>query len=184
MNYNSDDYELVKDFLSGNQQAFNNLARKYQEKIYWHARRIVGDHDDAHDVVQQVLLVMYNKLSSFNFSSLLYTWIFKITYTRSLNQLKKRKLKRIVTFNFSDDIENIGYENVIDNLENKEEIVRMEKILNKLPLKQREVFVMRNFDELAYEEISKITGRSIGTLKTNYFHAFKKIKELMDNNED
>ena len=184
MNFNSDDYELVREFLSGNQQAFNNLARKYQEKIYWHARRILGDHDDAHDVVQQVLLVMYYKLSTFNFSSSLYTWIFKVTYTRSLNQLKKRKLKRIVTFNFSDDIENIGYENVIDNLENKEEIVRMERILNRLPLKQREVFVMRNFDELTYEEISKITGKSIGTLKANYFHAFKKIKEMMDKNED
>ena len=89
MNFKSDDYELVRDFLSGNQQAFNNLARKYQEKIYWHARRILGDHDDAHEIVQQVLLVMYNKLNTFNFSSSLYTWIFKITYTRCLNQLKK-----------------------------------------------------------------------------------------------
>ena len=184
MNFNSDDYELVKEFLSGSQQAFNNLARKYQEKIYWHARRILGDHDDAHDVVQQVLLVMYNKLDKFNFSSSLYTWIFKITYTRSLNHLKRRKLKRAVTFNFSNDIENTGYENVIDNLENKEEIIRMERIINKLPLKQREVFIMRNFDELSYEEISKITGKSVGTLKANYFHAFKKIKELMDKNAD
>ena len=184
MIFNSDDYELVKDFLAGNQQAFNNLARKYQEKIYWHARRILCDHDDALDVVQQVLLVMYNKLSTFNFSSSLYTWIFKITYTRSLNQLKRRKLKKVVTFNFSDNIENIGYENVIENLENKEELVQMERILNKLPLKQREVFVMRNFDELSYEEISKITGKSIGALKANYFHAFKKIKELINKNAD
>ena len=68
MNLRSDDYELVREFLSGNQQAFNTIARKYQEKIYWHARRMLGDHDDAHEIVQQVLLVMYNKLSSFNFS--------------------------------------------------------------------------------------------------------------------
>ena len=184
MNFKTDDYELVKDFLSGDQQAFNNLARKYQEKIYWHARRILGDHDDAHDVVQQVLLVMYNKLNTFNYSSSLYTWIFKITYTRSLNQLKKKKLKRIITFNFSDDIENPGYENIVDNLENKEELIRMQKMLNKLPLKQREVFILRNFDELSYEEISTITGKSIGALKANYFHAFKKIKELMGKDEN
>jgi len=183
MNFNSDDYELVKDFLSGNQQAFNDLARKYQEKIYWHARRIVGDHDDANDIVQQVLLVIYNKLNTFNFSSSLYTWIFKITYTRSLNQLKRKKLK-IVTLNFSDDIENIKYENVLENLENKEELIQMERILNKLPLKQKEVFIMRNFDELSYEEISKITDKSVGALKANYFHAFKKIKELMEKNAD
>ena len=184
MNFNSDDYELVKDFLSGNQQAFNDLARKYQEKIYWHARRIVGDHDDANDIVQQVLLVIYNKLNTFNFSSSLYTWIFKITYTRSLNQLKRKKLKKIVTLNFSDDIENIKYENVLENLENKEELIQMERILNKLPLKQKEVFIMRNFDELSYEEISKITDKSVGALKANYFHAFKKIKELMEKNAD
>jgi len=184
MNFKNDDYELVQDFLSGDQQAFNNLARKYQEKIYWHARRILGDHDDAHDVVQQVLLVMYNKLNTFNYSSSLYTWIFKITYTRSLNQLKKRKLKRIITFNFSDDIENPGYENIVDNLENKEELIRMQKMLNKLPLKQREVFILRNFDELSYDEISSITGKSVGALKANYFHAFKKIKELMGKDEN
>jgi RNA polymerase sigma-70 factor (ECF subfamily) len=184
MNFKNDDYELVQNFLSGDQQAFNNLARKYQEKIYWHARRILGDHDDAHDVVQQVLLVMYNKLNTFNYSSSLYTWIFKITYTRSLNQLKKKKLKRIITFNFSDDIENPGYENIVDNLENKEELVRLQKMLNKLPLKQREVFILRNFDELSYEEISTITGKSIGALKANYFHAFKKIKELMGKDEN
>ncbi|MCW8823087.1 MAG: RNA polymerase sigma factor [Ignavibacteriaceae bacterium] len=184
MNFKNDDYELVQDFLSGDQQAFNNLARKYQEKIYWHARRILGDHDDAHDVVQQVLLVMYNKLNTFNYSSSLYTWIFKITYTRSLNQLKKRKLKRIITLNFSDDIENPGYENIVDNLENKEELIRMQKMLNKLPLKQREVFILRNFDELSYDEISSITGKSVGALKANYFHAFKKIKELIGKDEN
>ncbi|MCW8813554.1 MAG: RNA polymerase sigma factor, partial [Chlorobium sp.] len=140
--------------------------------------------DDAHDVVQQVLLVMYNKLNTFNYSSSLYTWIFKITYTRSLNQLKKRKLKRIITFNFSDDIENPGYENIVDNLENKEELIRMQKMLNKLPLKQREVFILRNFDELSYDEISSITGKSVGALKANYFHAFKKIKELIGKDEN
>jgi RNA polymerase sigma-70 factor (ECF subfamily) len=184
MNFKSDDYELVKDFLSGNQQAFNKLARKYQEKIYWHARRIIGDHDDAHEIVQQVLLVMYSKLHSFNFSSSLYTWIFKITYTRSLNQLKKNKLKKFIKFDFNEEFEDVGYENVFKNLESKEEFSRMEKLLKKLPLKQREVFVMRNFDDFSYEEISNITGKSVGALKANYFHAFKKLKELIDKNEN
>ena len=183
MNFKSDDYELVRDFLSGNQQAFNNLARKYQEKIYWHARRMLGDHDDAHDVVQQVLLVMYNKLNTFNFSSSLYTWIYRITYTRSLNQLKKNKLKRLLTFNFNEDFENHGYENVIEDLESRERFLTMEKLLSNLPTKQREVFIMRNFDELSFEEISNITGKSVGALKANYFHALKKMKEFMEKNE-
>jgi RNA polymerase sigma-70 factor (ECF subfamily) len=183
MNVKTDDYALIQDFLSGNEQSFNLLARKYQEKIYWHARRMLGDHDDAHEIVQQVLLVMFNKLDTFNFSSALYTWIYKITATRSLNLLKKRKLKRIFNFSSAGDIENKGYENIIEGIEARERFKKMEKLLMNLPVKQREVFVMRNFDDLSYEEIAAITEKSVGALKANYFHAFRKIKELMEKDE-
>jgi RNA polymerase sigma-70 factor (ECF subfamily) len=179
MNLNTDDYELIREFLSGDQQAFNILVRKYQDKIYWHARRMLGDHDDAHEIVQQVLLVIYNKLNTFNFSSSLYTWIYKITSTRSLNLIKKKKLKRIFTFSSDDSVENYGYENIIEDMESKEKFLQMEKNLQQLPVKQREVFILRNFNDLSYEEISGMTGKSIGALKANYFHAFKKMKELM-----
>ena len=122
MNVKTDDYELIQDFLSGNKQSFNLLARKYQEKIYWHARRMLGDHDDAHDIVQEVLLVMHSKLNTFNFSSALYTWIYKITATRSLNVLKKQKLKRIIYFGSDKNVENKGYENIIEGMEARERI--------------------------------------------------------------
>ena len=184
MNVKTDDYELIQGFLSGNEQSFNVLARKYQERIYWHARRMLSDHDDAHEIVQQVLLVMHSKLNTFNFSSALYTWIYKITATRSLNLLKKNKLKRIFTFSSDEIVENFGYENIIEDIEARERFIRMEKILSNLPVKQRQVFVMRNYDNLSYEEISDVTGKSIGTLKANYFHAFRKMKELMEKNDD
>ena len=184
MNVKTDDYELIQGFLSGNEQSFNILARKYQERIYWHARRMLGDHDDAHEIVQQVLLVMHNKLNTFNFSSALYTWIYKITTTRSLNLIKKKKLKTLFIFSADESVENYGYENVIEDLETKESFVKMEMLLNSLPIKQRQVFVMRNFDDLSFEEISNVTGKSIGTLKANYFHAFRKMKELMEKNDD
>ena len=183
MNVKTDDYELVRDFLSGNEQSFNILARKYQERIYWHARRMLGDHDDAHDIVQQVLLVMHSKLNTFNFSSGLYTWIYKITATRSLNLIKKKKLTRLFTFSSDEIVENSGYENIIEDIESKERFLKMEKHLNSLPVKQRQVFVMRNYDDFSYEEISNMTGKSIGTLKANYFHAFRKMKELMEKND-
>jgi RNA polymerase sigma-70 factor (ECF subfamily) len=183
MNLPSDDYELVREYLSGNQHAFNTIARKYQERIYWHARRMVGDHDDAQEVVQQVLIVMSDKLNTFSFSSSLYTWIFRITHTRSLNLLKKRNIKRFLSIGQDEQLENEGYENIIEDLENREIFRNMEAALNKLPIKQREVFIMRNFDELSYDEISGITGKSVGALKANYFHAFKKIKEMMNKND-
>jgi RNA polymerase sigma-70 factor (ECF subfamily) len=175
-----DDFELIKDFLSGNEQSFNLLARKYQERIYWHARRMLGDHDDANEIVQQVLLVIYNKLNTFNFNSSLYTWIYTITSSRSLNFIKKRKLKSLVYFSSAEAAIKHGYENIIEGIEAREEFFKMEKLLMKLPVKQREVFVMRNFDDLSYADISKVTGKSVGALKANYFHAFKKIKELME----
>ena len=184
MNVKTDDYELIQDFLSGNEQSFNILARKYQERIYWHARRMLGDHDDAHEIVQQVLLVMHSKLNTFNFSSGLYTWIYKITSTRSLNLLKKNKLKRIFTFNSDENVEKIGYDNIVEDIESRERFLKMENILSNLPVKQRQVFIMRNYDDLSYEEISNITGKSIGALKANYFHAFRKMKELMEKNDD
>jgi len=183
MNVKTDDYELIKDFLSGNEQSFNLLARRYQEKIYWHARRMLGDHDYAHEIVQQVLLVMHKKLNTFNFSSSLYTWIYRITATRSLNLLKKNKLRRILSFGSDESIENYGYENIIEDIESKELFRKMEKLLMELPVKQREVFIMRNYDDLSYDEISSITGKSVGALKANYFHAFKKIKEQMIDND-
>jgi len=184
MNVKTDDHELVRDFLSGNEQSFNILARKYQERIYWHARRMLGDHDDAHEIVQQVLLVMHSKLNTFNFSSALYTWIYKITSTRSLNLIKKKKIKRMFIFSSDETIENYGYENIIEDIEARERFLKMELYLTGLPVKQRQVFVMRNYDDLSYEEISNITGKSVGALKANYFHAFRKIKELMENDEE
>ncbi|MCU0365244.1 MAG: RNA polymerase sigma factor [Ignavibacteriaceae bacterium] len=183
MNAKTDDHELVRDFLSGNEQSFNIIARKYQERIYWHARRMLGNHDDAHEIVQQVLLVMHGKLNTFNFSSALYTWIYKITATRSLNLIKKKKLKRIFTLSSDETADNYGYEYIIDGIEAKERFLTMEKQLNSLPDKQRQVFIMRNYDELSYEEISNITGKSIGALKANYFHAFRKLKEFMEKND-
>ena len=174
----NNDYELTKSFLNGDESAFNRLAVKYQEKIYWHARRMTGNHLDADEIVQEVLMVLYNKLKTFEFKSSLYTWIYTITNTRSINYLKKKKLRSFFSL---DDIINKKFEqkDVIDNLESKQKIEKIEKALQKIPVKQREVFIMRNFDELSYEEISQITGKNVGTLKANHFHALNKIKELV-----
>jgi RNA polymerase sigma-70 factor (ECF subfamily) len=179
---NPEDYELIKSFLNGDEKAFNLLATRYQSRIYWHARRMVGNHLDADEIVQEVFIVMYNKLSSFNFQSSLFTWIYRITSTRSLNLIKKNKLKKLF-FIDADSVDKRADDDIIINYEQKEKFRKMEKYLQLLPEKQREVFIFRNFDGLTYEEISAITGKSEGALKANYFHAFNKIKELMNKNE-
>lgn len=177
------DYEYVRQFIEGNENAFNMLVNKYQQKIYWHARRMLGNHMDADEVVQEVLLVMYNKLKDFNFKSSLYTWLFKITTNRSINQLNRRKLRR---FLFLDDSETEflrSDSDLTEELDNREKLRKLDKVLQDLPVKQREVFSLRNFDELSYEEIAEITGKSVGGLKANYFHALKKVTELMKNED-
>lgn len=174
----NNDFELTKSFLNGDESAFNRLAVKYQDKIYWHARRMTGNHLDADEIVQEVLIVLYNKLKTFGFKSSLYTWIYTITNTRSINYLKKKNLRSFFSL---DDISNSKFEqnDMIDDLESRQKVEKIEKALQKLPVKQREVFIMRNFDELSYEEIAQITGKNIGTLKANHFHALNKIKEIV-----
>jgi RNA polymerase sigma-70 factor (ECF subfamily) len=181
MTENNNDQELVKEFISGNESAFNRLANRYQQKIYGHARRMTGNHLDADEIVQQVLLVMYKKLKTFKFDSALYTWIYKITSTRSLNLIKRNKLRSFIPIDKFIEARETTKEDIISDIENKEKLGKIEKLLQSIPPKQREVFILRKFDELSYEEISGITGKSIGALKANYFHAFKKLKELMQN---
>lgn len=177
------DFELIEKFVSGDESAFNILARKYQKKIYWHARQMLGDHLDADEITQEVLIVMYNKLKTFGFKSSLYTWIYKIVTTRSLNQIKRKRLKRLISFDNTDEKNLSSSHDIIRDLANKEKLEKVNEALNTLPPKQRQVFVLRNFDQLSYEEISEITGKSVGGLKANYFHALKKIVELVDEKE-
>lgn len=180
----NDDFDLVKRFINGDESAFNRIIINYQKKIYWHARRMTNNHLDADDIVQEVLLVLYKKLKTFEFKSSLYTWIYKITATRSLNYIKKRNLRKF----FSTDEKEAQIikddKNIIENFEAKEKLNKINELLMKIPPKQREVFILRNYENLSYEEISKITGRSVGGLKSNYFHAMKKILEMMNENED
>jgi RNA polymerase sigma-70 factor (ECF subfamily) len=178
------DFEDVQAFISGNERAFNSIVQKYQQKIYWHARRMVGNHLDADEVTQEVLIVLYNKLKDFNFKSSLYTWIFRITTTRSINQINKNRFKKILSIDNSVEDNLKSDDNILSSLESKEKLKKLDEILQKLPVKQREVFLFRNVDELSYEEISKITGKSVGGLKANYFHALKKVLELMDKDEN
>ncbi len=184
MQSNTEDFELVKKFIDGDQSAFNKIVGKYQQKIYWVARRMTGNHLDADDVVQEVLLVIYDKLKYFEFRSSLFTWIYKIVSTRSINNINRRKLK---TFFFIDEHENFDLksnDDFVTQLENREKIKKIEQLLQKIPPKQREVFVYRNFEQLSYDEIAEITGKSVGALKANYFHALDKLTKFMEKEDE
>ncbi len=177
------DFDLIKRFNAGDEAAFNDIVKKYQKKIYWHARRMTGNHLDADEVVQEVLIVIYNNLKKFRFQSSLYTWIYRITSTRTLNYLNRSKVKRFIGIEDSNARELNSHEDIIGDFEQREKFAQLEKKLKTLPAKQREVFIMRNFDDMSYKEISEITGRSEGGLKANYFHAINKLTEMMKEDE-
>jgi len=178
-----EDFNNIREFLDGNRYAFEKIINKYQKQIYWYARKMLGTHDDADEVTQQVIIVIYEKLNTFKFNSALFTWIYRITSTRCLNFLKRKKIKSF--FNIDEHSEQIKSKinSIQSELENKEKVEKINTILLTLPPKQREIFIFRIFNELSYEEISQITGKSVGALKANYHHALAKVMENYNEEE-
>jgi len=176
---NSHDLELVELFQKGNEASFNELVRRYQEKVYRIAYRFVNDHDQADDIVQDVFIKIYSALRDFRGESGFYTWLYRITVNVALNAIRKRRLRdfiRIDEFFETADDENDQPDNQIEKDEQRKLI---EEAIAKLPEKQKAVFILRYHEELPYEDISLILKTSIGGLKANYFHAAKKIGEYV-----
>ncbi|MCX8009969.1 MAG: RNA polymerase sigma factor [Ignavibacteria bacterium] len=177
-----EDFVLIDEFISGNRLAFGELIERYKQRIYSTAYRILSCHEDADDVTQEVIIKIYKSLQDFRKESSLFTWIYKMTVNLALNELKKKMLKNFFKL---DDIENVfeigDYSSPEINFQKKETLSLIQSAIDKLPEKQKLVFTLRFYEELKYDDISKILGTSVGALKANYFHALKKIaKELKD----
>ncbi|MBN1768252.1 MAG: RNA polymerase sigma factor [Prolixibacteraceae bacterium] len=158
--------------------AFHELVKTYQEKLYWHIRKIVIGHDDTDDVLQNTFIKVWNNIESFREESGLYTWLFRIATNEALTFLSQKKRRSIFSGNFENDY-------LINSLvsdeyfEGSEIQLKLQKAIIKLPDKQRLVFNMKYFDEMKYEDMSKILDTSVGALKASYHHAVKKIEEQL-----
>ena len=176
---NSNDLELVELFQHGNEASFNELVRRYQEKVYWIAHRFVNDHDQADDIVQEVFVKVYSALKKFRGESSVYTWLYRIAVNVALNTLRKQRARdfiRIDEFFETAEKENEQPDAIYEKDEQQKLI---EEAITKLPEKQKAVFILRYHEELSYEEIALILKTSVGGLKANYFHAAKKIGEYV-----
>jgi RNA polymerase sigma-70 factor, ECF subfamily len=175
------DLELIEEVRNGKRQAFTELMRRHQERIYWAARRILGDHADADDVTQETFVKAFMNLGDFRGDASFFTWIYRIAINLSLNALRKR---HIVDYLRESEIARMVFpanENPHKDLEAKELHTFVERAVATLPDKQRAVFVMRYYDEMSYEEISQVLKTSVGGLKANYFHALHKVQEYLKN---
>ena len=174
-----DDSELLSKIRNPDTRNYgiNLLVRAYQQRVYWHVRKMVIDHDDADDLTQEVFIKVNNAIDRFREDAQLFTWIYRIATNECLNFLNKKRRW------FFMPIEDIG-----PQLEAKLELdgdeiqKKLQKAILKLPDKQRLVFNMKYFDDMPYEQISEITNTSVGALKASYHHAVKKIEEFITNN--
>ncbi len=172
------DTELIAEFKAGSVSGFNELVRRYQKKVYWIARRIVGSHEEADDVTQDVFVKVYEKLLGFRGDSEFYTWLYRITVNASFTVTSKRKFKDL--FQYHEVEERVDVDQEADKaLLHKEYQSLLESAIEELPTQQKAVFQLRYFDELPYHEIAKIMNRSEGAVKANYFFAINKIKDNM-----
>ena len=156
-------------------EAFSLLVKTYQQRLYWHIRRIVIDHDDANDIVQDVFVKVWKNLSSFREDSKIYTWLYRIATNECITFLNRRKMKMAISLddNYVQLSEKLEQDIYFDG--NKLER-KLQQALLTLPNKQRVVFNMKYFEEMKYEEMAKILGTSVGALKASYHHAVKKIE--------
>jgi RNA polymerase sigma factor (sigma-70 family) len=177
-----DDKELLHQFRTPatKERAYTALIRKYQEKLYWHIRRMVVDHDDANDVLQNMLIKVWNGLEQFREDSQLYTWLYRIATNESLSFLEQQKKRSTISMT---DVEE-GLSNKVrseTNFDANQLEWRLQLAIQQLPEKQRLVFNLRYFDEMPYQEMSRILETSEGALKASYHHAAKKIEEFIKN---
>ncbi len=164
------------------EQAFKLLVKDYHQRVYWQIRRMVLIHEDADDIAQNVFIKIYQNLNSFKNESKLSTWIFRITYNETINFIHKNAKEQNVSFedysmNIADDLSTDEYYTG-DEIE-----LKLQKAIASLPEKQRVVFMMKYYDEMKYEQISEISGTSVGALKASYHHAVAKIKEFLEDED-
>jgi len=159
------------------EEAFTLLLKKYQQKLYWHIRRLVVDHDDADDIVQDVFIKIWKNLDKFREDAQLYTWLYRIATNECITFLNKKKQRNQVSL----EDENSAY--LADTLKDSSHFngnraqQKLQEAILTLPDKQRLVFNMKYFEDLKYDEMSTILGTSVGALKASYHLAVKKIEQ-------
>ena len=175
-----DDNDILKDFRNPSLTnfAFNELINKYKVGLYWHIRKILINHDDTNDILQNTFIKIWKGLTNFQGESKLYTWLYRIATNESLTFLQQKKkdfFTRVDSTN-NELILKLESDPYFDG--NKAQLKLQQAILQ-LPDKQRLVFNMRYFDEMSYEDMSDVLGTSEGALKASYHFAVKKIEEFL-----
>jgi len=175
--------ETLKQLQSGNidlqKRAFEQVVSFYSEKLYYQIRKLVVSHDDANDLLQNTFMKAWINIGLFRGEAKLSTWLYKIAFNESITFLNKMNAQNNVSID-----EETSY--LFEKLESDDYFdgdaleLKLQKAILSLPDKQRIVFNLRYYDEMPYEEMSKVLDTSTGALKASYHHAAKKIEEFLN----
>jgi RNA polymerase sigma-70 factor (ECF subfamily) len=180
------DTGLIDRFRSGDETAFEEVVRRYQERIFQFVHRVVRDTEEAADITQETFIRAYGKLGGFRGDSSLFTWLYRIALNMSINCLRKRKLRSFVPLWDSTESEFRPDEFRPDEFwaqgGPEEDMAasrlrtRVEEAISGLPPRQRSIFVLRQYDQLSHREIAEVVGSSEGAVRAGYFHALRKLR--------
>lgn len=176
------DSEILSTFRnpSTKEEGFKLLVVKYRQRLYWQIRRMVLAHEDTDDVLQNVFIKVWKSLGNFQEQSQLFTWLYRIAVNESLTFLSQKKKR--ATGALENEEGEVTVQLTADEYFEGDEIQKkLQAAIATLPDKQKQVFLLRYYDELPYEEMSEMLGTSVGALKASYHHAVKKIEEILGN---
>jgi RNA polymerase sigma factor (sigma-70 family) len=170
--------EILKTDLN---KGFRLVVDKYSSRLYWHIRRLVILHEDADDALQNTFINAWRSFGEFRNESAIYTWLYTIATNEALTLINKRKKNSAIS------IDDLGsyFENSHEGstwFDGDEAQVKLQNAILELPEKQRIVFNLKYFDEMPYEDMSKVLKTSVGALKASYHHAVKKIEKILGEN--
>ena len=176
----TEEQQLIDDLKNPKKQAkaFNDLVNLYKERLYWHIRKIVINHDDTDDVLQNTFIKVFKNIKGFKEESKLFSWMYRIATNEAITFLNKRaKKSNLPIEDYQKELRTTLQEDQLFDGDSIQLI--LQKAIAELPQKQQLVFNMKYFDEIKYNEMSEILGTSVGALKASYHHAVKKIEHYI-----
>ena len=174
-----DEKEFIRQLQDPTMQreAFAKVVQTYSEPLYRQVRRMVLDHEDANDILQNTFLKAWTNIDYFRGDAKLSTWLYRIAINEALTFLSKQQAQQSLSIDEANEahIEQLSGDPFFDGDAVQ---LALQKAIHELPEKQRIVFQMKYFEEMKYEDISEIVGTSVGALKASYHHAVKKIEDF------
>ena len=177
--FENSDGDLVARFNCRDEQAFNLIVRRYQKRIFDLVFRFVRDFDESSDIAQETFIRAHAKLKEFRGASALYTWLYRIAVNLSLNHMRKKKLRSFFSFDDPGVEEPIAEGGPEEDLAAVQIRAQVGRAIEKLPPRQRSIFILRQYERLTHKEIAAVLACSEGSIRAGYFHALKKLRAML-----